>query len=563
MADHDIDDATNTQVTIAVARGMLIESAGPTWMLGTASEHSILYQYNFIKSANTFTGMIQTESPYFQYALDAESPGPFNFSVGIFENDPVFPDPSCSGTDLMCNTGWAVMIEETTNLTIAGAGLYSWFANYDQDVCVDAQDCQQRLVYNGGSNGGLYFWNLITIGGVEMISNIDTGDVIYAANNTQTTGHPFWSALGAYLDDYEDTTSGVTCDDDDTSAECQTKSLCDRTISFATVAAVQAAISTFDTSCTDFYVLGALYNTLNADLANYTAVDDGYDAVFGDYVTYTKELIPALLGTFMGPSTPSDLDGGDGNKYFDCTYTVDGGSESPVQQCPIGYGVYAFHPRSAWVTTYTLRDSDGFYSDLSKNYGIAKDSVAFGDTPAPVYCNAPNPRYDICGSVGQVNAHQAHGIPVSASDITVTNPKDIISNALPQIASMKNTILARLMDISTSSWDGSNDDVIQVISMPVFLISQAIEAMATAKSLGEQEKIKLQKEKVALILEILGIVFAFIPFLDELVTPELEIADGVFNIVADVGNVGLAVQVSNNLSPTHHILYTRSAERIC
>jgi len=44
VADHDIDDPTNTMVTVAVGRGILLESAGPTWLYGTASEHSMLYQ---------------------------------------------------------------------------------------------------------------------------------------------------------------------------------------------------------------------------------------------------------------------------------------------------------------------------------------------------------------------------------------------------------------------------------------------------------------------------------------------------------------------------------------
>jgi glucan 1,3-beta-glucosidase len=42
VADHDLDDALNTQISVAVARGILVESQGPTWFLGTASEHSIL-----------------------------------------------------------------------------------------------------------------------------------------------------------------------------------------------------------------------------------------------------------------------------------------------------------------------------------------------------------------------------------------------------------------------------------------------------------------------------------------------------------------------------------------
>ena len=61
VADHDLDDPQNTMVTVAVARGILIESPGPTWLYGSASEHSILYQYNFDSSINTWAGMIQTE----------------------------------------------------------------------------------------------------------------------------------------------------------------------------------------------------------------------------------------------------------------------------------------------------------------------------------------------------------------------------------------------------------------------------------------------------------------------------------------------------------------------
>jgi glucan 1,3-beta-glucosidase len=44
VADHDIDDPTNKQVTVAVARGILIESSGPVWLYGTASEHAMMYQ---------------------------------------------------------------------------------------------------------------------------------------------------------------------------------------------------------------------------------------------------------------------------------------------------------------------------------------------------------------------------------------------------------------------------------------------------------------------------------------------------------------------------------------
>lgn len=137
VADHDLGDPENTQTTVAVARGMLIESQGPNWLYATASEHSMSYQYNFVNASNTIAGIIQTEPPYYQATEATQSPGPFNTSRP-YPGGPVFPDSSCNGTDLLCNISWAAMIQSTANVTIAGASLYSWFDNYNE-ACVDTQ----------------------------------------------------------------------------------------------------------------------------------------------------------------------------------------------------------------------------------------------------------------------------------------------------------------------------------------------------------------------------------------------------------------------------------------
>lgn len=150
--------------------------------------------------------MIQTESPYFQYAVATESPGPFNTTNDLFPNDPTFPDDmdTCTGDDLSCNFSWSVMLSGVNNLTVAGAGLYSWFDAYDQSVCVDAQNCQQRLVNDQGENNGVFIWNLVTIGSVEMVSDTynDNSNTIFAANNTQLDSHPFVSTPFQYADLY-------------------------------------------------------------------------------------------------------------------------------------------------------------------------------------------------------------------------------------------------------------------------------------------------------------------------------------------------------------------------
>lgn len=63
-------------------------------------------------------------------------------------------------------------------------------------------------------------------------------------------------------------------------------------------------------------------------------------------------------------------------------------------------------------------------------------------------------------------------MPQSSGNITVTNPKDIISNSLPTIASLQLQIIGYQFDALSGQWAGSIDDIVQVASMPVLLITQ-------------------------------------------------------------------------------------------
>jgi len=284
--------------------------------------------------------MIQTESPYFQYAAATESPGPFNVTGELFgnyfNNEPIFPDDSgtCTADDLLCNFSWAVMVSGVTNLTVAGAGLYSWFDAYDQSVCVDAQNCQQRLINDQGLNIGFYLWNLVTIGSVEMISDTSNANAntVFAANNTQLESHPFWSALAAYADDSEPEVIG--CTDEDTSPDCSISTYCDYTLVFDTLdeIAAAAAAGTIDDVCISWYSLQTLSEMIDGSITNYTAVDKGYDQVFKYYVEYVKNMVPDALGKFMAIATPTSPNGGAGQQYFDCKYV---GKTTYTQPCPI------------------------------------------------------------------------------------------------------------------------------------------------------------------------------------------------------------------------------------
>ncbi|CAM6003086.1 unnamed protein product [Sphagnum balticum] len=366
-------------VSVGVARGILVESPGPTWMLGTASEHSILYQYNFFGSTNTLAGMIQTESPYYQYTTATESPGPFNASVGLFSNDPIFPDASCDATTLLCSFSWAVVIQATANLSIPGAGLYS-------------------------------------CGAVEMLSDTNTDTIIYAKNNTQATIHPFWSILGAYADDLG--TESTTCGDDDTSAECNTVETCDFTLnSIPSMHSPRQPVNSliFAPSITRSAHLVACWME---PIANYTDANNGYDGVFNDY-TYLESIA----------------------RNFDARKT---------------YLEYSSFTKNNELDSHANEPSN----ELADTYGIEESWVDFTTVKTVVDCSAGSGHGSNRGCE-PINISQV-GYPTDSGNVTVSNPKDIITDALPTVANLSATIVARQLELVTGAWYGPTDDLVQV-----------------------------------------------------------------------------------------------------
>lgn len=185
VGDHDLDRKTRDQIDVYVARGMLIQS-NVTYLWGTASEHAVLYQYQLSNATNILMAMIQTESPYYQPTPRA--PKPFEASLGLFANDPLF------GLCLSdrCSVSWAVRIIDSTAVYILGTGLYSWFYNYNQD-CLKTEDCQQSI-FEVEQSYDLWIYNLCTKGVVQMM-NPRGGTPTYAKDNV----NGFLSSILAWL----------------------------------------------------------------------------------------------------------------------------------------------------------------------------------------------------------------------------------------------------------------------------------------------------------------------------------------------------------------------------
>lgn len=133
--------------------------------------------------------MLQTESPYFQPT--PPPPIPFESVVGGFPGDPDYTCPSerdFSG----CDESWGVIIRESADIFIAGAGLYSWFSSYEQ-ACIDAQQCQEALLLLDSNYANVRIQHLITIGAEYMV--VMDGKGITAKDNLNIAAHPFWSQI--------------------------------------------------------------------------------------------------------------------------------------------------------------------------------------------------------------------------------------------------------------------------------------------------------------------------------------------------------------------------------
>ncbi|KAF8879271.1 exo-beta-1,3-glucanase [Infundibulicybe gibba] len=180
LADHDLDLSGESQISVYSGRGILSESAGPVWLIGTA-EHHALYQYNLVNARNHYMGLIQTESPYYQ--PNPAAPGPF-------VSQPSWKDPDFSSGQY--TSAWGLRVVTSQDIIVFGAGLYSFFDNYAQ-ACIPTRDCQRHIL-NIDSGSTITIYGLSTVATKYQISIGGTGIIDQSANvNGFTSTVTAWS----------------------------------------------------------------------------------------------------------------------------------------------------------------------------------------------------------------------------------------------------------------------------------------------------------------------------------------------------------------------------------
>ena len=94
--------------------------------VGTASEHHLLYQYQLAHTQNIVLGQMQSESAYYQ----SDSRNDTLFSPVEALHDPNAAD-SCKSGSGRCD-GYGLRILESQHVAVYGAGLYSFFDDYNE-----------------------------------------------------------------------------------------------------------------------------------------------------------------------------------------------------------------------------------------------------------------------------------------------------------------------------------------------------------------------------------------------------------------------------------------------
>lgn len=291
---------------------------------------------------------------------------------------------------------------------------------------------------------------------------------------------------------------------------------CDFSLGFSDLAALQAVSDQYSTYCNEIYILDVLSNDMAEVLANFTDVDNGYDDVFGYYIEYMNALISPAIASFMND---------DGYTYFDC---------SPLDSCPdpsdvVPYGDTEF--------TWTLRDSEGFYAALLEGYGIEADWVTFEAVKMAHYCPPTSPPDLSCPAT----TYQTwNDYPVQADDITIANPKDFFTQAGPALQTLPATIDATFADLLLGQWNGSAEDAVDAYALPVAMAQQAIQGMQDAKAIGKKQE---EEDKEALIVLILTVVLAVVPFVGE----EVAVASGLTAVARAITLAGVAANSAFDL----------------
>ncbi|PTB75695.1 glycoside hydrolase family 55 protein [Trichoderma longibrachiatum ATCC 18648] len=116
--------------------------------------------FNGCQTANVYSNILQTETAYMQGNPDARVP---------YTSQSKYADPDWSTcTDSLCARTYGIRVVNSSNTLIYGAGMYSFFNNYDGVTCVNGNNCQDNII--DVRNSQVHFFGISTKASINMIT---------------------------------------------------------------------------------------------------------------------------------------------------------------------------------------------------------------------------------------------------------------------------------------------------------------------------------------------------------------------------------------------------------
>jgi hypothetical protein len=302
--------------------------------------------------------------------------------------------------------------------------------------------------------------------------------------------------------------------------------VCDESGAYDTLEKIDAA-PWLDPYCAERYTAKALHTLLQQARFTYERVNQGYDSKFESYAEYMEKALPLALSGYVYWLDKE----ASGNAFFDCEFEGNGNTYNGP--CPVPRDVHGTILIGGMTLHMTLRDADGFWPALMENTGIAQEWIEFGSDTDTMICNAPGPLcipYEVTIT----------GIPKLKSDFEMPNPKDVVVEAMGNTGQLESELVARILDLGLGLWQGDNADILQTLSMPVFLLEGAVQGMEQASEIGAEAE---AAEAEATLLIILSSIFMIIPLIGQAGAAVLRAATiaRIASMVGIAGEAGLAI----------------------
>ncbi|KAI3322279.1 glycoside hydrolase family 18 protein [Xylariaceae sp. AK1471] len=369
--------------------------------------------------------------------------------------------------------------------------------------------------------------NILVYNDTEWVACMNTSikksrETLYASYNFAGT-----SEWAVDLEEFVDN-SGVDDNDPDYDTEIDEDYYADCKRQYTTLDQLLAQKDNERPYCVDQYLVDIEIEIMRNALTKYNRlIQGGYDKKFKVYEEYTKKQVPDLINSFMDNGHADDYFGCQqtGNRqccsscHYSCSKNCDKskGCESGISTwdvtCPIVYangplGIDYFNIKVPNVTyTYTLRDSDGFYSAISNDYGVDKDWIKFGNTDVGFENWCQYAGKDVKECIMRTD-EWFWNYPGPADDIKVFNPKDIVEKSHGNFADLLDR-LQLMKSITTLDSFLTMTDVADAAAIPALTVQNAIDNMD--KVVDEAKEIE-KRERQELIAGFLGGILFLIPF---------------------------------------------------